>query len=300
MSLTLSFPKLIPSYQEEIPLFRVSKYTTYSPRIPEVRADFERRVEQCKDRFRISGNAEDLGTKVVIQDRSKVLEIYRPSNSLWLTDKEFAYREKISENVTLPDAEAAKEIALEYLANLELDMRYANVDSIKRNHAITSLNGEGNPNDLVTEVHVNFSFKIGDYPIFGPGAKIKVSIVEEGRISNLIYFWREPSEDRYIRINHPIEALETFKDSSEFAKLNAEQAQVSLDRMRFGYYASPPFDFQRFLIPVYELKGVEETPLLGMRDVTNYIPATSFSAEVIRTMGLVDQPDIRRVIANTK
>ena len=300
MSLTLSFPKLIPSYKEEIPLFRVSKYTTYSPRIPEVKADFERRVEQCKDRFMISGNVEDFGTKVVIQERSKVLEIYRPSNSFWLTDKEFAYREKISENVTLPDDEAAKEIALEYLANLELDMRYAKVDSIKRNHAITSLNGKSNPNDLVTEVHVNFSFKIDDYSIFGPGAKIKVSIVEEGRISNLIYFWREPSEDRYIRINHPIEALETFKNSSEFAKLNAEQAQVSLDRMRLGYYASPPFDFQRFLIPVYELKGVEETTLLGMRDVTNYIPATSFSAEVIRTMGLVDQPDIRRVLANTK
>jgi hypothetical protein len=125
-------------------------------------------------------------------------------------------------------------------------------------------------------------------------------MVEEGRISNLIYFWREPSENRYIRINHPVEALEAFRDSSEFAQLNGEQAQISLDQMRFGYYALPPFDFQRFLIPVYQLKGVEETPLLGMRDVTNYIPATNFSADVIRTMGLVDQPDIRRVLANTK
>ena len=71
MSKVFTFPKKIPQYLGKVPLYRVSKYKTYSPRIEEVKVEFDARVKRYKEIFRINGKSEDYGTQVVFKDGSK-------------------------------------------------------------------------------------------------------------------------------------------------------------------------------------------------------------------------------------
>lgn len=301
MSEIFTLPKKIPRYLEEVPLYRVSKYKTYSPRLEEARAEFEARVKQCKDMFGIHGEPQDYGTQVVFKDGAKVLEVYRPSDSFWWTDLEVAYREDVPERAKLPDDEGAKEIALNYMKELDLESKYARVVSVARTSvAISETEMRETPRLLDTEVHVNLSFSFDDYPVMGPGAKIKISMIEGGKKSNFLWFWREPSKERGVKTIHPNEALARLTRDQRFVHLKSDKVRISLEEMRFGYYALPPFEFQRFLIPVYEIKGTEETEPLGTRDLVIYTPAIELTPETIKRMGFADRPDIARILPSSK
>lgn len=300
MSEILTYPKKMPQDYGKAPLYRVSRYKTYSPKIVEAKAEFDARVKQYKEILKISGKSEDFGTKVVIKDGSKVLEIYRPSDSFWWTDLEVAYREE-PKGEKLPSDEEAREIALRYIKERNLETKYARFVSIARTTVAVSQAEKKEPQELLdTEVHANFSFSIDDYPVMGPGAKIKISMVEEGRIGNFLWFWREPYKEKDVEIISPDEALTRLTRDRRFSHLSPDDVRISIANMKFGYYALPPFDFQRFLLPIYEIRGTEETKRLGKRDITMYAPAMELPPETIKKMGFVDQPDITRILASTK
>lgn len=126
-------------------------------------------------------------------------------------------------------------------------------------------------------------------------------MVENGRISSVVYFWREPQEkEPSINPISPEEALTWLTRESRFNQLSPDQMQITVESMRFGYYAVPPFRFQRFLIPVYEVRGIQESRLLGKRNVTLYTPAIDLSSARIKRMSFVDQLDITRSLASSK
>lgn len=301
MNSVFTLLKELPQFQEEIPLYRVTKYATLSPQIREVAQDFNDRVSRYKEVFSLKGEMTDQGSSVVIRDNAKVLEIYRPSDSFWWRDEELANRETVPEQGNLPGEEDASRIAQDYLTRIGVDTRYTKIASVTRT-SVASLSGSKlSPRNADTEIHVNFSFAIDDYPIMGPGAKIRVSMVEDGRISSVVYFWREPQKkEPSIAAINPEQALTWLTRESRFNQLTPDQFQLTVEAMRFGYYAVPPFRFQRFLIPVYEVRGVEESRLLGKRDVTIYTPAIDLSSARIKRMSFVDQLDITRSLVSTK
>ena len=300
MSKVFSLPGKLPQYPKA-PLYRVSKYRTFSPRVEEAKAEFDARVKRCKEIFRIRGEPEDRGTQVVFRDGTKVLEVYRPSDSFWWTDSEVAYREEAPKGVKLPGDEEARGIALKHMGELGLEPKYARIVSVTRTMvAISEAERKERPILVDTEVHINFSFWLDDYPVMGPGAKIRLSTVEDGRISEFLWFWREPFREKEVEIIDPEEALARLTREQRFAHLTSDEIRISLKEMRFGYYALPPFGFQRFLVPVYEVRGIEETRLLGRRDVIFYTPAMELPPETIKRMGFADRPDITRLLPSTK
>lgn len=154
-----------------------------------------------------------------------------------------------------------------------------------------------------SEVQVLFGFWLGELPVFGPGAKIKVSLVEGGQVSSVLWYWREPIDDRAAPRLPVLPAgptAESLARSRRYAGLPDTDAQVTLNSIRLGHYALPPFEMQKFLIPVYETTGVEETRLLGSRDIRLYVPAVRISNRRVKEMGIVPEPDLNRYLGGTK
>lgn len=295
------FPKQVPDYQAEVPLYRVSRFKTFSPRIEELQIEFDQRVRRLQEAFGLGGEAEDLGTQVVFQDGPRILEVYRPSDSFWWTDLETAYREQPPQQAELPGDEQAREIALEQAQRLGLDTDLAHIASVTRTTvAVSEAEHQEEFKRVDTEVHVNFIYALDGHPILGPGAKIKISMVEEGRVGNVLQFWREPAAERDVRLRHPVEVLQRMTEGRRYASFSPEMGSVHCEKMRFGYYAMPPFEFQKYLIPVYEISGLEETEAQGRQPFTVFAPAMDLPPERIKEMGFTDQPDLARVLASTK
>jgi hypothetical protein len=266
--------------------------------------DFDARISHLKEIFTIKGDLKDQGSSVVIRDKTNVLEIYRPSDSFWWFDEHSANRETTPDGSILPDDEEALKIGQEYLEKVGFTTNYSKVASVTRS-SVAQLPESGKlAQEIHTEVHVGFSFTIDDDPIFGPGAKIRVSMVEGGRISSVLYFWREPQrgdgEEQSLRAINPEEALTWLTREPRFDHLTADQIRMTVETVRFGHYAVPPFRFQRFLIPVYEISGLTESRVLGRRNFTFYTPAVDLSAARTKTMSFVDQMDITRALASSK
>lgn len=300
MNSVFSFPKELPKHREEVPLYRVVKNRTKVKEMEERRQDFKVRAAHYQEVFRIKGKEKILKGSVVLQDKKNVLIIYTSSDSFWWYDEALANRETISEKAELPSDDEAPKIAVNYLRKIGMESKYAKFANVTRSITATEELGKL-PTDITTEVHVNFSFTIDDYPIMGPGAKIRVSLVEGGQISSVVFFWRDPQKkEPPVTAIRPEDALTWLTRSQRFNKLTPDQIRITLTSMRFGYFAISPFSFQRFLIPVYEVRGTEESQFLGKRDVTYYRPAIDLSPIRIKRMSFLDRTDISRYLTSTK
>jgi hypothetical protein len=300
MSIVFSLPKEIPQHIPEVPLYRATKYATFSRKNEDVKAGLNERVERYQKLFKMKAAAEDQGTQVVLRDNLRVLEVYIPSDSFWWTDLEVAYREKIPDGSKMPGDEEAKKMALKYMNDLCPWRQNAKIVSVDKSLSAVS-QAKGKTLGVVdTEIQVNFAFSIDDFPVMGPGAKVKVSLVEGGRLSNFLCFWRELTKEKTVKTIHPLVALDRLIHEPRFAHFTPEKVSVSLEQMRFGYYALPPFEFQRYLVPVYEVKATLKTELLGSRSLVLYTLGIESIPEVLKKSEIFDQPDIARRIASTK
>lgn len=163
-------------------------------------------------------------------------------------------------------------------------------------------NGLGIREAGASEVQVLFGFWLDDLPVLGPGAKIKVSLVANGEVSSVLWFWREPIVDEAaprLPVLPAERALDGVARSYGNAAADAD-IRVNLRNVRLGHYALPPFEAQKFLIPVYEASGTEETHLLGSREIGLYVPAVRISNRQIKEMGMVPEPNLTRYLAGTK
>lgn len=300
MDSIFALPRDIPKHLEEAPLFRVSKYISYSHNRKDATEGFRDNVNHYKEKFGIKGDVKDNGTEVVFMDGSKVLEIYRPSDSIWWRDLDLAYRECVPEGTELPNDKEAREIALRKLEDLNIESKYAKIASVTYTKmALSKADKKDRSETRKTEVHVNFSFTVEGYPIMGPGAKMRISLIEDGKMSSFLKFWRDPNKDGEIKVITPEEALGSLIEDTRYAQMPSSKNHISLNKMQFGYYAMPPFEFQRFLIPVYEIKGIEETELLGKKDFTTYLPAMQLDPKTMKKTGFADRSQFEEVLPST-
>lgn len=307
MNTVFAIPQELPSHPEDIPLYRVTLYLSPSAKVKEAARDFDDRINRYKAMFSMEGEVTDQGDSKIIRDGTKVLQVYRPSDSFWWYDEEVANREITAEaaekaaEVKLPTEEQALKKSQDYLASLGVDMTYAKVASVTRTTLKIPGGAHKSPKGVETEIHTGFSFAIDNYPIMGPGAKIRVSMVEGDRTSSVVYFWRQPQKNEaVVKAIRPDEALTWLTREPRYSQLTPDQAQITIEAMRFGYYAVAPFLFQRFLIPVYEISGVQESRLLGRQNITIYTPAIDLSPTRIKRLSFLDQLDIKRYLASTK
>lgn len=288
-----NYPEQIPVYLKEVPMYRATKYKTYSRREADVQKDLDLRAERYTKFLSIKATPEDLGEVIVYQYNDQELEIFRPSDSLRFTHKGLSSQAATPKAVKLPDEKKAFDVAANYLDKYELTNENATIKALAYTEFVSHAMKKGDvaPQVIKTEAHVIYSFSLDGIPVMGPGAKIKISMVENEKMSGLLYFWRNTTKEKAMKITHPIEALRKLTNSPNFMKLSPETASVDLHSIQFGYYAMPPGEFQRFLIPVYAVKGTVKTEFFDRDDFTRYVVAVDLSPEEIKKLGVVANPD---------
>ena len=133
-------------------------------------------------------------------------------------------------------------------------------------------------------VQVNFRFELDGLPVFGPGAKVQVTLGPDASLLECYRFWRRPCEERHVAILPPEQAIERLRRDPAYAELPDDRARVVFDEVRLGYLALPPRELQGYLFPVYAFRGTVSTPELERYDHTRYVVAVDIQPEQIKRL----------------
>lgn len=295
-----SVPKRLPPYRPEgVPLVMTRRPESLSHRRDDTSRELDERVDRFRQHFNMRAEPMDAGDRLIFHDHETTLEVFRTSDSLWWLDDELSYPEKPPRGARLPSREQALEMAREQLRRLGLDQGQIRSMDVSYTEAAASTSPENGSEAQRTSIEVNISFAWEDLPVFGPGAKAQISMVDGGKMSEMLYFWRQPDEtqrSRPIRLVTPEQALDAFMRDARFRRLSAENASVQLKGMELGYYAAEPGEAQKYLIPVYKVHGSAKTRELGTYDFTHYVVAWRRTPKQLKKMGVLDEVASRRIL----
>lgn len=289
MSDLFKTPNRLPDAPAKVTMFLATEFASLSSRDSAYQNALAKRTSQATKLFELKGEPEDQGERLVIRDGSRTLQIYRATDSLWWANHELAHSEGVRGSVKLPSEADAKKIARRELERTKLDVADAKVSSIAFTEVATA-GRDFKPKVTRTAVDVNYTFSLAELPVFGPGAKIKVSIGDGGQVAQLIYFWRRPKRKGTMPTIPPAEALERFQRDPAFFRLRDTKAQIEIRKIEFGYYAMSPTDFQRFYVPVYAVDATVRTPEFPQYDLRRYVVAVNLTPESAKAMDAVPNP----------
>lgn len=291
MSELFSLPKKIPSYKKQIALYRTTKLKTLSPRESTVARYFAKRINQYKEVFQLKQEPEDHGDILSFKDKEIDFEVYKASDSFWWVNRNLAFQETLMRGAKLPDNDTAAKNADAYLKMLGVNMTHAKFESVTQTEVIRDNNKRKEIERQKTAVNVNYSFNIDGTPVVGPGAKIQVSYCDQNVVSQVFYFWRNTDKSEEMNCIHPDTALEKFMKDPRYIRLDERTSSGQIHEMKLNYYALPPFEFQRYLIPVYTIKGTVSTKYLERYDFSTNIIAVNITPEQIKKAGIVADPN---------
>ena len=236
--------------------------------------------------FGIDGQAADDGEKKILTSKSKSVSIYQASNSFWFQDDDYFAREEKKFSQKLPDAKTAQEKAQKFLKENGLLLDNAAVHSVTHTTIVAAKPDDKRAEEYNTEVHVNFRYSLDGLPVFGPGAKTRVSFVTDRINSGVYHFWREVKQEKTSRdLIDPELALEIHAKNFRFASLKEGAAKVTIKKMELGYFALSPTELQRALIPVYTISGIVSTEALPEYAFSHHVVAVKYNEDDVKAMG---------------
>lgn len=283
-----TFPKRLPDVPRDIAMYRTATQAVLS-RKAAANADFAHRVKLYSMLFKTSTPVQEFGSFVLFREAEHSLELFRLSHSLRWTHNTLAHRES-APKAALPAEKEVQKLAAKALQDYQIDSANAKFQSIAYSQVVVATAPGGKKAVRNTEAHAIYGFSLDGIPVVGPGAKLRASFVEEGQMSQLLHFWRQPAKGKAVRIKTPQQALERFAQDPRFMRLSAETAVVDIQDIEFNYYALSPSDFQQYLIPVYSVKGTVKTTAFPRYDFTHRIVAVDLSPEQIKGLAAVANP----------
>jgi hypothetical protein len=287
-------PDRVPETPNRVPTYQATTFRSLSSRDESFQSAVAHRTARAQRRFGFEGPPVDQGDRLVFRSDTQSLEIYRASDSLWWTDHELAHRDAVKGRISLPSEAVARRAASRELARLRLNMQGAAVGSVTFIEASIS-EPRKRPRTVRTAVDVNYRFSLGKLPVFGPGAKIKVTFGGESQLAQVLYFWRRPRRAGTMTIVSAAQALERFRGDPAFYRLRHTDAIVEIHRIQLGYYALPPSNFQRIYPPVYAIDATVRTRALPRYDFRRFVVAVEMSPERAKEMDAIANPTACRV-----
>lgn len=260
-------------------------------------------IENLSRTFGITGTTSNLGDTYQVREQSKILTVYPFSDSFWYYDADLFANEDILHSRNLPDPKSARVLANEFLERNNLLQPNARL-TFHSYSTVTSEKINERPNiktvksrliktkidrvkEYNTEIHLHYHYSLDNLPVYGPGAKTRVSFVDQQTVSGLYHFWRNPIQTQEKRrLLHPELALELFSRNPRFAQLKESSAQVVISEMGYGYYALPPREIQNYLLPVYVFHGTVKTKALPSYEFTLYMVSVRYTENEIKDMGV--------------
>ncbi|QHI37280.1 hypothetical protein IMCC3317_26590 [Kordia antarctica] len=280
----------LPKHVGRIPMYKTFHFETASSRNKEYAAYISERVDFLRSKFKTEGELEDVGDQLVIKNEKEALEIYTASDSFWWTDRENAYSENIKLAENLPNKDEAVQNAVKRLEALKIDTQFMKLHSVSNNFAAFSKSPkDAKGEQFPTSVNVNFNYELEGLPLFGAGAKTQVSYINNDQTVEILHFYRTPKQAGKAEVISPEEAVQQVFDNYRFAQLkDSDKNTGEITDVTLGYYTASPTDLQRYLIPVYKVKGSVSTPALENYDFNLFVIASTESQEMAKQKGQIN------------
>lgn len=272
----------LPSVKDEITIF--STRQTKEQRENRIKSS----AKNLSKIFRIKGRLIEGGNKSRITEKTRQIYLYTASDSFWYQDGALFANENRAHTKRLPGEKKAQRSAIDFLEKNKLLIPGAKIYSTTYTTVAIRKDGSDKIDEFNTEVHVNLRYELDGLPVFGPGAKTRVSFINSNKTSGVYHFWRNPeSVETKRKLLSPELALEVFYKNFRFANLKSnESAKGIIKSVELGYFAFPPTDVQNYLLPVYRIRGTIRTKEFPKYDFDHYVVAIKYTDVDVKSMGL--------------
>jgi hypothetical protein len=232
-------------------------------------------VVELARRQGLVGKVADRGLWQVVDDGRSVLEVYQASQSFRFSlrtggnELQGASEEPV-------DVDRVRESADSWVQRFAPEAARWELDTVAEQEVLISEREGAEPRRLVSGARANYRFTLDDLALVGPGAKMQVAVNQKGEIFEAYTFWRDSRRVEELPTIAPDQAFARFARSELFADLDDDSARAVVNDVRVGLLCLPPTEPQRFLIPVYELRGVLSTELHPHYEFVSYVAAAQF------------------------
>jgi hypothetical protein len=269
----------LPTPVPSMPMLQLDVGVRLAQADPALEPDFRQRVSQAAGLFGLDAPPMFKRDRAIVRQDNLSLEVFRASDSLWWTDHRLANIDAPLSAIDLPAEHAARDIADGQLRRLGLDIEPAAISSITYSETeAATASVRATPSGIRSALDVNYTFRIASFPVFGPGAKIKVTLGHAAALAQVVYFWRKCRPVGSFSPITPQQAIERFQQDNAFKQLDLKSAKIVIARVELGFYALPPSKFQRFYIPVYAVDSKCYVGTLPPYSFRRYITARDVSA----------------------
>lgn len=288
----------LPKQVKTLPVYRSFEFDTVSRKDKGFIKYSDQKIKFLRNFFGIKGKVTDLGDEYMIRNEKEALEVFLASDSFWWTNRKTAYSEDIKLARKIPDKDVAIKKANSIIESLNLNSNLLKFKSIGYNYlSVSKSPKKRDKQEVPTNILVNYGFEINKIPIFGPGAKVQVSFTSKNSLAEFLFFFRNLQDEKKLtKIISPEEALGLIEGNYRFKKIKKnKKCSGIINSIALGYYSESPSEFQRYLIPVYKIKGSVLTPDLPKYDFNLFVLATRMTKEKAKKLGVISEPLISNV-----
>lgn len=164
----------------------------------------------------------------------------------------------------LPSPDEAKVLAYDFLDGLDLlPPDYQSFNDVQDEIVVVAGGGydieEGAVGNIIQKDPsfwlVKFPFYIDGNTVTGPGAKMEVSIGDNGEPVSLVWAWKEVTPTYTEKIKSEQSAFDDIVDNKGKVDMPVSCPNVRIDGVQLGYWLNPISEPQDYTLPVYIFKG---------------------------------------------
>lgn len=209
----------------------------------------------------------DGGSKIVMTDSTsdspRQLTVWTASGAI---EYGFASPDKLYPVYTpmLPSPEEAKILAYDFLDGLDLiPPDYHSFNDVQDKILVVAGGGyniaEGTVGNIIQKDPsfwlVKFPFYIDGNTVTGPGAKMEVSIGDDGEPVSLVWAWKGVTPVYTGKIKSEQSAFDDIVNNKGTVDMPVSCQNVRVDEVQLGYWLDPISESQDYTLPVYIFRG---------------------------------------------
>jgi hypothetical protein len=215
-------------------------------------------LEIAANVFSVSGEAQFINGSWNVIEGSREVWMYE-SGSIKYFDN-LKMENSLCSPQELPSVKNCLAIAEQFLEKLKaeelisknLELSFAEVANDTTVFALK----DGTTTTFINNIHVNFALSYNGISLWGPGAKVRVYIGEEGEIIGFIgNFWEVELAEK-VKILTPEQAAEKLKEVGYGKSIPRDMVSKAIVKsIELVYYAPPPEAYNANIMPFYVIKG---------------------------------------------
>jgi hypothetical protein len=198
---------------------------------------------------------------VSTNDGDRILGVFEGSGAVVFADRGKLFSMNAGRN--LPNRGQAMNIARDFLSKHGLLPNEAQILDVSETRTAIMRGPNAAPTEVVNNLVVHFNFRIAGQEVVGPGAKMSVTIGDNGEVIGVYRAWRDIESEVEVDAGTPDRALRKFMEISRDGPPNLLKTgrvkpvnKVRIQHFQVGYMLAPgPEGTRNTLEPVYIFRG---------------------------------------------